>query len=227
MTAAMNISKGITASQMREIDKRAAEEFGIPSIELMENAGRRVAEAAKRFVVHAVVVVCGTGNNGGDGLVAARYLSEWGFKVEIVLLKSAEFLKGDTLINFNLTGNLNIITSYYSSHTSFDKFDLIIDALLGTGIKGDVKSACRAAIDAINNSGKRVLSVDIPSGLDTDTGEVLSVAVKADETVTMALPKTGLLKPEAASFVGKLIVADIGIPKVLLSLFTSEGTAKI
>ena len=208
----MKILKSVTAAQMRDIDRKATDELGIPSIVLMENAGRSVAEAAKAFGKGKIAVVCGSGNNGGDGFVAARFLSNWGFEVELVLVKPPETLKGDSLTNFKITRNLRLQALLYGSHTPLNKFNLIIDALLGTGTKGEIKDLYRSAIEEINNSARKVLSVDIPSGLDADTGELLGAAVKADTTVTMFLPKKGLLVSRALPFTGKLIVADIGIP---------------
>lgn len=219
MTAETKIGKGVSSAVMREIDSKAFEDYGIPSIILMENAGRAVAEAALSFNSRRIAVLCGSANNGGDGLVAARYLSQRGKDVEIILLKDSESFRGDTLINYRIAANLKIPVRRYGLHTPLRKFQLIIDALLGTGAKGKVSGHYRDAIAEINGSKRKTLSVDIPSGLDADTGKMLGIAVEADMTITMAIPKVGLLKPAAKPFVGKLLVADIGIPRQLLAQY--------
>ena len=167
----------LTRNEMRELDRKAIEELGIPSVCLMELAGLAVAEEADSLCkeMRLVVVVAGRGNNGGDGYVAARHLSNRG----IYVLQEA---------------------------------CVMVDALLGSGLKGDVREPSRQAIEVVNRLDRPVVSVDIPSGLDCDTGEPLGIAVKATTTVTFARAKVGLLKPEAARYVGRLVVADIGIP---------------
>ncbi|MDI6641975.1 MAG: NAD(P)H-hydrate epimerase [Elusimicrobiota bacterium] len=223
----------VTAEEMKAIDKKAIEEYGIPSIVLMENAGRKVAEVVAQFIEQncttwiyspSIAVFCGSGNNAGDGLVAARFLHNWGYKLKIFLLKSPEEFKGDALTNYKIITKLNIPTERFQNEERLSKklpslqdYEIIIDALLGTGTKGEVSSEYHSAIETINNAKKTVIAVDIPSGLDANTGRVLGSAVKATITVTMGLPKKGLLEAKAKEFVGKLIVADIGIPKVEFS----------
>ena len=201
----------ITREQAREIDRKAVEEIGVPSICLMENAGRQVADAACEMAPGGrVLVVCGTGNNGGDGFVAARHLFLRGVSVEVVLLGDKEKLTPDALINHNAAiGSGVAVTGELPAELSFD---LVIDALLGTGISGEVREPYASAINAINGSGVSVLAADIPSGLDCDTGEILGVCVKAKRTVTFILSKVGFAKSSGPDMCGTITVADIGIP---------------
>jgi NAD(P)H-hydrate epimerase len=182
----------LTASQSREADRLAIETRGIPSSVLMENAAKAVVESLKRHVPDwekkRVAVVVGKGNNGGDGRIVARLLGE---KVRVFeateeIPPAPLFQRGD--------------------------FDLVVDAVLGTGASRAVEGGTRAAIETINQSGARVLAIDVPSGLSSDTGEPLGMAVKAEVTITMGRPKAGLLKPQAALYVGRLEIAEIGIP---------------
>jgi NAD(P)H-hydrate epimerase len=212
--------KTVTAEEMRLLDRRATDEFGIPSLLLMENAGRIVADAALPFLQEAerktAVIVCGSGNNGGDGLVAARYLFNRGIPVTVVLVKPADSFKGDAQVNFRIIKALGIPTAQFDG--SLPRHGtLLIDALLGTGIKGTVGGLYADAIAAMNTAGTPVLAVDIPSGMDADTGAVPGTAVKAAVTVTMGLAKRGMVLPAAAPYIGRLIIADIGFPKQLLN----------
>ncbi|MBN1621390.1 MAG: NAD(P)H-hydrate epimerase [Endomicrobiales bacterium] len=216
--------KTVTAQQMREIDRRAIEEFGIPGVILMENAGREVARSVESLIKNnksqgKIGIICGSGNNGGDGLVAARYLHNKGFSVEIILIKPTEQFRGDSLINCNIAEAMKLRFSDYSKNylkeNSFFGFSILVDALLGTGTKGEVAGIYKDIIGKINKSGLPIVSVDIPSGIDADSGEVLGIAVKAEITVTMGLAKRGLLSQKSKKFVGKLAVADIGLPSEL------------
>ncbi len=223
----------VTGQQMRDLDARATDQFGIPSLLLMENAGRAVAEAAMGMLREVrcshVLVVCGPGNNGGDGFVAARHLYNAGAKVTIAFYGDRAKAKGDALANIVIIekmlpaqahpGSLNVIDR--PSAEDLDELlldtDLVIDALLGTGVKGELREPYVGVIEAINNSYVRCpcsrLCVDIPSGLDADTGRPLGPVVQASTTVTFALPKIGLLTYPGAKYVGNLLVADISIPK--------------
>lgn len=208
-----------SALEMREIDRRAKEEFSIPTLLLMENAGERVAEVALEMLQgNRVVVVAGKGNNGGDGVASARHLFNLGIEVKVLLLGRKEEVTGDAKVNLEIAEKMGIeIIEMPDNLPDFlRESDLVIDAIFGTGLKGEVTSPFREAIEAINSSGKPVLSVDIPSGIG-DNGEVLGVAVKADKTVTLALPKRGIILFPGAEYAGEIIVADIGIPCQLLS----------
>ncbi len=229
----------VTAQEMRELDKRAAEKYGIPSILLMENAGRAVADAAIELLEGAdyshIVVVAGPGNNGGDGFVAARHLHNAGEFVKIFYFGDRESAKGDALANIEVAEKMGL---EIDSSRDLDALDaalrncgLIIDALLGTGVKGELRSEMAAVIGRMNKHHVRgrvpLIAVDIPSGLDADTGQALGPkatqqnpelfwqnAVEADVTVTFACPKLGLvIDADKEFFTGKIVVADIGIPK--------------
>lgn len=213
--------KTISSARMRRIEKHAVEKIGVPSLILMENAGRGLAEEAIRLLKSlkipssrtSIAIFCGSGNNAGDGFVAARHLFNKGFRPTVILVKNAKKLKGDALLNYSIIKNLGIPSKNFArmSLCGKKKFSLIVDALLGTGVKGEVGGFYRKAIDYINQSGSKVISADIPSGLDADTGKPHGAAVRADVTVAMGALKTGLVKKAAKEFVGKLKVADIGI----------------
>lgn len=218
--------KAITAAKMKEIDRAAIQDFGIPSLILMENAGSRAADVALGMLPEKnkrIVCVCGKGNNGGDGFVCARHLINAGRDVDIFLTGEASHLNGDTKTNFlilekmgaaiyNLRGEDSLKNLKYC----LDKADLIIDAIFGIGISGKVKKPYSEIIKIINESRKKVLAVDLPSGLDADKGILLGSCIRADKTVTFAAPKTGLLKKQGVEICGEVIVADISIPKQLL-----------
>lgn len=205
----------------------------MPGIVLMENAGRAVAEAALQVLDGAeegsgrILVVCGKGNNGGDGFVAARHLQNWGFLVSVWLSHPVEEVKGDARTNLEIVLKMKglpvrIITpesSWEEFRASLPGAALIVDALLGTGLTRPVGPPMDAMVGAINESGRPVLSIDVPSGLDADTGEVLGCCVRAARTVTLALMKKGLLERRGPEMAGALSVADIGLPADLLARF--------
>ena len=216
--------------EMAELD-RAAEEEGIPSRELMERAGRAVAEQARDMLGglcagKRVVVAAAKGNNGGDGLVAARYLSAWGAQVEVFLMARPEELSPDAALNYRRyreEGGQVRSGKPALLEEMLREADLAIDALFGFGFRGRAEGPFAEAIEIINRSGVPVLSVDLPSGVEASAGSVEGPAVEADRTVTLAWPKVGLYLYPAAEKVGELVVADIGIPIHLLhSLVKSE-----
>jgi len=217
--------KIVTAEQMRELDRKAIQERGVPSLALMENAGRAVAEAAQRLTEDCpkrpIVVLCGRGNNGGDGFVAARHLVEMGRKVEVLLAAARADIAGDARENLSRLEAAGILPTEIADTESvpraFNHASLLIDALLGTGLSGKVRGPIGKLIEIINASGKPVLAVDIPSGLDADTGEPLGIAVRAAETVTMGLPKLGLYLYPGIDHAGRVTVADIGFPSNLIA----------
>ncbi len=229
--------------EMRKVDKRAIE-AGFPDILLMETAGRGVAEKA-RLVLHGenhdhhqeindqnfkqtgnpgrgkVLVIAGKGNNGGDGLVAARYLDIWGYNVKILMLSEEDNLTGSPLVNYRLSKvrNIDIYTVTASEEGYLEdaenlifKADLVIDAILGTGIKGDVREPYSSLIDLINQFASSVIAVDIPSGIDGENGDILGNAVIADYTMTMAYPKIGLVVYPGREHCGEIEVIDLGVP---------------
>lgn len=214
--------KMLTAKQMLDLDKWAIEKIGIPQIVLMENAGKSIADEVLKLKRHQnVLILVHKGNNGGDGLVAARYLSNCGCKVTVVLLGDEKQFSNSSQINLNILKNLKsiIITkSIDQLKTLLPKADIVIDAIFGLGFKGEIEGRVGQIIDLINQQRKacqfQVIAVDVPSGVDATTGKVSQHAIKADITVTFSYPKTGLLKYPAIKNVGKLIVANIGIPEI-------------
>ena len=233
--------KLVTVKEMQEMDRRATHEFGISSLTLMENAGRGVAEIAEEIMEKSqgpILVLAGKGNNGGDGLVATRCLIERGFRVTVLLFCDPSELKDDPAVNFKkLTAlNISIRIVRHSEDPERSEGDeeskkqilrcaqddvqdanLIIDALFGIGLKKALGEPYVSVIQTVNGSGRKVLAVDIPSGLDADTGEVLGVAVKATVTATLGLPKKGLYLKKGPEYSGAIRVVDIGIPRVILS----------
>ena len=215
----------VSAKEMRWCDDVTIHKHGVPSLLLMENAGRGVAEtAALEFGPpngKRILIFCGKGNNGGDGFVAARYLLKAGATVTIVLLSSARTLQGDARSNYDTLARLKNIEAGSLSIKKFSrtllktlhKQDIVIDAIFGTGFTGEVREPFLTAIRWINRQRVPVLSVDIPSGVDGTTGVVVNAAVKARCTVTFGLAKIGLLLNQGQDHVGTLRIIDIGIPK--------------
>ena len=216
----------ITSRAMRALEINA-QYFGLTLLQLMENAGRSVAEqTAVRFQNNKkVTIFCGLGGNGGDGFVAARHLSAAGFKVQVILIgRSRDIAHEAALPNWIILQALQEQITLYevtdSSLLSEVKSDIIIDAMLGTGTRGKLKTPITQAVEKINKSIAFKIAVDAPTGIDSDTGNVLGSAVKADLTVTFHKPKLGLEKAE--KFVGELVVADIGLP-VEIERFVGPG----
>lgn len=211
--------KLVTREEISSLDKEASEKYHIPSQVLMENAGRAVAQSALKSFPQAkrIAVLAGKGNNAGDGFVAARYLSK-NSRVTVFLFGEREKLKGDSLENFLALKGFPVEIIEFTEESpardfpDLSLFDLLVDAIFGTGIKGEMGEFHARVIEAVNGSGVPVLSVDIPSGLDSNSGKPLPLAIKASLTVTMGFPKVGLLAPQAFEFVGELEVADIGYP---------------
>ncbi|TET32082.1 MAG: NAD(P)H-hydrate epimerase [Planctomycetota bacterium] len=217
-----------TAAEMRELDRKAIEDYEIPGLILMENAGRGAAEVADMMIVESdlegkVVICCGSGNNGGDGFVIARHLKNWEYEVETFLIGTAEKVKaGDAATNFGIAQRMNISISEITDAEGIEKAKaamknaaLVVDALFGTGLQREVGGFYRDLIEAINDSGKPVLAVDIPSGLCSDTGKPLGVAVKANATATFGGMKVGLTVPEAEDYAGEVTLIEISIPHFL------------
>lgn len=211
-------------SQARELDRKAIEELGIPSVVLMELAGLAVAREAKALseARGPVLVVAGRGNNGGDGYVAARHLSNRGLEVAVLVLAAKGQIAGDARTNLDILLRMGVFVDFLTVPLRTDvlcrhleEASAVVDALLGTGLQGRVREPSRTAIELVNQAARPVVAVDIPSGLDCDTGEPLGLAVRAAVTVTFARAKVGLLKAEAQPYVGRLVVADIGIPPAL------------
>ncbi len=236
--------KVVTASEIQEIDRISIQEYGIPGAILMEAAGILTTRVIlERFPLAGkkVTVVCGTGNNGGDGFVIARHLQRQGIMCNTVVVGKKEKLEGDALLNYQLlkrngpdvrecsdTAHISLLATLL--HDS----GLIVDALFGTGLSNPVRGLARDVIALINSSDISVVAVDIPSGIDGSTGHLCGDAVKAAVTVTMGLPKTGLLLYPGALYAGELFVADIGFPQELMepiengiSLLTAPTVASL
>jgi NAD(P)H-hydrate epimerase len=211
----------LSRTESRDLDRRASEEFGMPGIALMENAGRGAADYLISLnVKNPVVICCGKGNNAGDGFVIARHLDNHSIPVKVLLFSAAEELRGDAEVNYNIIAKskLNIIDCRHKNfENELKNAEWIVDALFGTGLVGEVKSPFDNIIKIINESNKKILAVDIPSGLDCDTGRPLGIAIKAYATVTFATLKKGFTDPEAKKYLGTVQVVDIGIPKILLA----------
>ncbi len=223
--------EALTRETMRELDRRAIEEIGVPGMVLMENAGRSVAEVAMRLLKRrraarrtgrGVAIVCGKGNNGGDGFVAARHLLNRAVAVAVLLTCKASDLKPDT----DSGRNYLILTKRPDPRLDILDIDslakwpeilrhaaCVLDAIFGTGLDKPVGAPVSDAIGLVNSCKRPVVAVDVPSGLDCNTGEPLGVAVRATVTVTFVAPKIGFFLGRAKEFVGRLVVADIGIPR--------------
>lgn len=217
----LNSMKIVTAEQMQDIDKAAIEGRGIPGLELMENAGRGIAEYLYEIsdddvTAKSVAVICGKGNNGGDGFVVGRYLAEWGADVRFYLLGKKDDLKGDAATNLKRAQEMDLPIHEISSAEELDldeETDLIVDAIFGTGFHGEIRSPMDKIVDKINSCDIPIAAVDCPSGLDVSTGEVSRSAIMANFTATMALPKIGQFLHPGVEYVGDLTVIDIGIPE--------------
>jgi len=230
--------KVISTKQMRELDRRAIQEFGIPGHVLMENAGFGIAGVVQNLARSSgirnptVQVFAGRGNNGGDAFVSARCLSEFGLKVEVFLAGEVGSVRGDALEHLLRMRAAGIEPRELATRGEWEELtdvplsggDILVDGLLGTGITGPARGPVAAAIRAINTLSIRglVVAIDTPSGLNTDTGEATGDVVTADVTATMAFPKCGLVQPSAAELVGSLEVIDIGIPDPLAVAVPSE-----
>jgi hydroxyethylthiazole kinase-like uncharacterized protein yjeF len=227
----MKPPRPLTRQEIREVDRSAIEEYGIPGVVLMENAGRGVVEHIVKALGGSVAgrrvtIACGGGNNGGDGFVIARHLHNTGAEVTILLASDPDALKGEAGVNYLIARRmgLNMAPCWSAEEvphatTPLLRSDCIVDALLGTGFGGEVRSPMRELIEEMNTAslhGIKVVAVDIPSGLDCDTGQVGGVAVRASLTVTFVAPKVGMLADAAAGHIGHIAVVDIGVPKEIV-----------
>jgi ADP-dependent NAD(P)H-hydrate dehydratase / NAD(P)H-hydrate epimerase len=218
--------KVVTAAEMREIDRKTIRECGISGIVLMERAGLAVTGRIKElFGRRNVVVVCGKGNNGGDGLVIARILHNEGWEAGVVITSKPVDFKGDALSQYKTAVACGVkifsAESLLSRPSSIlTRHSIIVDAVLGTGMQKNISGRLADVIELINRSGLPIVSVDIPTGISSDTGQVMGIAVRAAYTVTFGLPKRGHMFYPGAEYSGTLSTADIGFPRRLL---TSES----
>jgi NAD(P)H-hydrate epimerase len=209
----------LTSEQMRALDKHAIDEIGIPGMVLMENAARSVIEEIEECFDDveflSVAVICGPGNNGGDGFAIARHLHLRGADVDVFLVCDPKELKGDALTNYKLLEPIGLdpIPWNENEEISLAEYNLVIDALFGTGTVHKPEGKYLRAVEAINDSPAFVIAVDVPSGVDATTGEVPGAAVFADVTVTFQCAKSGLVLPPGRDYVGDLVVAPISIPE--------------
>ena len=213
----------LDAAQMREVDRRTIEEIGIPSIVLMEHAGQRVVEAMESAFgdlgARRVAVLCGRGNNGGDGFVVARLLRGRGLDPTVFLLAAPDAVRGDARTNLDILGRIGARvfaapdSAAWARHRSaIAAYDLIVDAVFGTGLGRPLDGMLRDVVGDVNAAPAPIVSVDLPSGLSADSHRPLGPAVQAAVTVALGAPKIPLVLPPGAACAGELVVADIGIP---------------
>jgi NAD(P)H-hydrate epimerase len=215
----------LTNAETRELDRRAIEEFGIPGIVLMENAGRGMADLLLTLGVNGqVVICCGKGNNGGDGFVIARWLEARGVAVRVLLFCKPDELTGDAATNCRIVQKCEIPMSIPPGSLDdavlkreLADADWIVDALFGSGLRGPVRPPYDRIIEAINASPARVFAVDTPSGLDSDTGQPLGATIRAHHTATIVAMKQGFATPASREWTGEVNVIDIGLPRALFS----------
>ena len=211
----------ITTNQMREVDRLMIEELGITLFQMMENAGRALARVARRRFLDGdarekrVVVLAGGGGNGGGGLVCARNLHGWGAGVEVFTPAPPEALSEAPAHQAAILAALGVSVVTVTSAMDLPDADLVVDALIGYSLSGAPRGVVASLIRATNDHEAPVLALDVPSGLDATTGEVWEPALRATATLTLGLPKKGLRGSEAAEVVGKLYLADIGVPPEL------------
>ncbi len=215
----------LSAEESRNVDWLAKSQGHIMGIVLMENAGRGIAEILlAENPKGKVVICCGRGNNGGDGFVIARHLNAAGVDVHVLLFANPKELMGDACMNHAIIAHSDIPMKVLTSPSAEDLKSIfqdavwVVDALVGTGQKGVLRSPFDIVVRQINESGVKVIAVDLPSGLDADTGIASDPTIKATITVTMVTPKTGFQNPEAQYYLGKLKVVGIGLPKCFMPL---------
>ena len=228
----------LTTAQMIEVDRAMIEGYHIELIQMMENAGRNFAELARRQMGgtakgHSVAVLCGNGNNGGGGMTAARHLHNWGAQVIVALTKPADEFLGVPAHQLDILKRMNIPIFKHASIPA--TFELILDTIIGYSLSGSPRGAAADLIRWANKQDVPILALDTPSGLDTTSGQAHDPTIRATATLTLALPKQGLLNPQSAMFVGDLYLADIGVPPELYAkmgiavppLFEEQGIIRI
>jgi NAD(P)H-hydrate epimerase len=230
----------LTREQVRQVDRLAIVELGIPGVVLMENAGRRAAEVVLGVLrdgcgpepqAGRVVILCGGGNNGGDGYVIARHLQNQAVAVTVFAITDPARLTGDAAVNYNICEKMGLTVcriesdeQLHSAAKAWAGAAVIVDALLGTGFTGTVRPRVAAVIERCNAVvGAKIVAVDVPSGLDCDTGQPSNATVRADVTVTFVAPKPGFGVALAGPYVGEVIVAGIGVPPGLIDRVLSQS----
>ncbi len=228
----------LSRAEVRSIDARCLEDFAIPTILLMENAGRGAAQWLKNRLVSTpvsasgdrplIVIACGPGNNGGDGAVVARHLDAWGFEVRLVWFAARDRLQRDAATQRAITQCCPIDAVEVGDDARAEVIDSLwqdatwlVDGLLGTGLTRPVDGLLGRAIASMNRSGRPILALDIPSGLDADSGRPLGDAIRADATTTFVAPKLGFARLGADTYTGQVVTIDIGAPRAVLAPFLS------
>src|SRR6266566_8619884 len=215
----LRVMRVLNSAQMREADRRTIEDIGIPSCVLMENAGRQVVAAIE--AVHSdllerrVAVLCGTGNNGGDGFVVARTLLQRGVDVSVFLIGQVSDVRGDARVNLDILGRLGVTVVEIADSQAWELHlsevrdcNLIVDAIFGTGLNAPVSGMIESVITDVNASGIPVVSIDLPSGLSADSCDPLGASIEAGTTVTLAAPKLPLVLPPAENRAGDVAVRE-------------------
>ncbi len=219
----------LTRAQVREIDKRAIEKYHIPGIVLMENASHAVADHIHRMYGHLrrnVLILCGGGNNGGDGLAVARHLHNRGSQVQIVLATDPINYKGDALLNWKIVEAMSLpIVNFDTAikQVASSQVDLFVDALFGTGLTQTPRAPFDQFVALVESTPIPVISIDLPSGMDCDTGKPLGPCIRATQTITFVAEKTGFANPTSRRYTGEIIVADIGCPRELITQVARES----
>jgi len=216
----------VTAEEMRKIDDVTIQEFHVDVLMLMENAGRATATLAKQMLRETtfgkrVACLVGGGNNGGDGMVAARHLANWGADVSVIVGTTKDRMKDVPLGQLNVLEKMGI--PILLGDYNLRDYDLLIDGLIGYGLEGNPRNKVAVVIKDANASGRQILALDLPSGMNATTGEVYDPCIKAAATLTLALPKTGFLAPNASPLVGDLFLADISIPRSVYERFRQHS----
>jgi NAD(P)H-hydrate epimerase len=210
----------VTREKMRQLDRLMIEEFGIQLLQMMENAGLGLADLVRRYLGEPlegrrVAVLSGLGNNGGGGLTAARRLSAWGADVEVVLAAPAEEYRDVPALQLGILQQMRVPIQRFDG--ALPDHEILVDAVIGYSLEGAPRGSARELIAAANGSSAPVISLDVPSGVDVDSGEAPGEAVRATATLTLALAKVGLLQSKARAYVGDLYLADISVPPDLYS----------
>jgi hydroxyethylthiazole kinase-like uncharacterized protein yjeF len=218
----------LTRAQVREIDRLSIEQYHIPGIVLMENAARAAADVACEMLGGArgrqVLILCGGGNNGGDGLAVARHLHNRGATVSIATTIDPGNYRGDALINWQIVSAMRLPCHPAIPETiAQSAADLLIDAIFGTGLTEPPRDPFPALVEAVERSARPVLAIDLPSGLDCDTGQPPGACIRATRTITFVAEKTGFAAPTARPYLGAVTIGDIGCPAELVSQIASDS----
>ena len=224
----------LSRALVREVDRRAIDEFGMSGLVLMENAGRGCVETLLSLGCGGpVAIVCGRGNNAGDGFVIARHLDLRGVRVKVILLGASDELRGDAAANYAVIRRSGLPIVDLSTQFSTEALaaeaagaEWIVDAILGTGATGSPRPPTDAAIRQLDSAQAKRLAIDLPSGLDCDTGEPAEPTFRADHTCTFVAAKVGFANPRAAPYLGQVHVIDIGAPRRLLTEIASRATSR-